>query len=67
MAEDLVSRPDGPAGNCALESMGTFGFAGGRGRVEINWGTEETWLDDKRYSGDRELANPGAVQMGPST
>ena len=47
--------------------MGTFGFAGGRGRVEINWGTEETWLDDKRYSGDRELANPGAVQMGPST
>jgi catalase-peroxidase len=59
------------AGNCALESMGfkTFGFGGGREDVwepaEINWGTEETWLADARYSGDRQLANPfGAVQMG---
>jgi catalase-peroxidase len=59
------------AGNCALESMGfkTFGFAGGRPDVwepeELYWGPEDTWLGDKRYSGDRELANPlGAVQMG---
>ena len=59
------------AGNCALESMGfrTFGFGGGREDVweptEVNWGTEETWLADARYSGDRQLANPlGAVQMG---
>ena len=60
------------AGNCALESMGfkTFGFAGGREDVwepqeEIYWGSEGTWLDDKRYSGDRELENPlAAVQMG---
>ena len=59
------------AGNCALESMGfqTFGFGGGRVDVwepeQINWGTEDTWLADERYSGDRELANPlGAVQMG---
>jgi len=60
------------AGNCALESMGleTFGFAGGRTDVwepdeSINWGPEDTWLGDQRYSGDRELAAPlGAVQMG---
>ena len=59
------------AGNCALESMGleTFGFGGGRADVwepeDVNWGSESTWLDDERYSGDRELANPlAAVQMG---
>ncbi|WP_373550013.1 catalase/peroxidase HPI [Haliscomenobacter sp.] len=60
------------AGNCALESMGfqTFGFAGGREDVwepqeEIYWGAEGKWLEDKRYSGDRELENPlAAVQMG---
>ncbi len=60
------------AGNVALESMGfkTFGFAGGREDVweseeSVYWGPEDKWLDDKRYSGERELANPfGAVQMG---
>lgn len=60
------------AGNCALESMGfkTFGFAGGREDVwepeeDIYWGSETKWLDDKRYSGDRDLENPlAAVQMG---
>ncbi|MFF8476443.1 catalase/peroxidase HPI [Streptomyces sp. NPDC015414] len=60
------------AGNVALESMGfeTFGFAGGREDVwepeeDVYWGPETTWLDDKRYTGDRELENPlGAVQMG---
>jgi len=60
------------AGNCALESMGfkTFGFAGGREDIweqedHIYWGSEKTWLDDKRYAGDRELENPlAAVQMG---
>jgi catalase-peroxidase len=59
-------------GNVALESMGfkTFGFAGGRPDIwepeeGIDWGQERQWLDDQRYSGDRELANPfGAVQMG---
>src|SRR5277367_5196585 len=60
------------AGNCALESMGfkTFGFGGGREDVwepeeDIYWGSEDTWLGDKRYSGDRQLENPlAAVQMG---
>ena len=59
-------------GNCALESMGfkTFGFSGGREDMwepeeDIYWGTEDTWLDDKRYTGDRQLENPlAAVQMG---
>jgi catalase-peroxidase len=59
-------------GNVALESMGfkTFGFGGGREDVwepeeDIDWGPEDSWLGDKRYSGDRELADPlGAVQMG---
>ena len=60
------------AGNCALDSMGfkTFGFAGGRVDIwepedDIYWGPEDTWLDDKRYTGERDLENPlGAVQMG---
>ncbi|MCG3153787.1 MAG: Catalase-peroxidase [bacterium] len=60
------------AGNVALESMGfkTFGFAGGRADAwepdeSVYWGAEGKWLEDKRYSGDRELANPlAAVQMG---
>ncbi|HEY5400317.1 MAG TPA: catalase/peroxidase HPI, partial [Trebonia sp.] len=59
-------------GNVALESMGfqTFGFAGGRPDVwepdeDVYWGPETTWLDDERYTGDRELEEPlGAVQMG---
>ena len=60
------------AGNVALESMGfkTFGFGGGRDDIwepekDIYWGSESEWLDDKRYTGDRELENPlAAVQMG---
>ncbi|WP_343116616.1 catalase/peroxidase HPI [Ostreiculturibacter nitratireducens] len=60
------------AGNCAIESMGgkTFGFAGGREDVwepeeDIYWGAEDSWLGDKRYSGERDLENPlAAVQMG---
>ena len=60
------------AGNVALESMGfkTFGFGGGRADVwepdeDVYWGAEDTWLGDKRYSGDRDLENPlAAVQMG---
>jgi catalase-peroxidase len=60
------------AGNCALESMDfkTFGFGGGREDVwepeqDIFWGSENEWLGDERYSGDRNLENPlGAVQMG---
>ena len=60
------------AGNRALETMGfkTYGFGGGREDIwaadeDIYWGPERIWLDDERYSGDRELANPlGAVQMG---
>ena len=59
-------------GNVALESMGfkTFGFAGGREDIwepeeDIYWGPEGEWLDDKRYSGNRELEEPlAAVQMG---
>jgi catalase-peroxidase len=59
-------------GNVALESMGfkTFGFGGGRADIwepeeDIYWGPEGKWLDDQRYTGDRELENPlAAVQMG---
>ena len=59
-------------GNVALETMGfkTFGFAGGRPDtwepdLDVYWGRETTWLDDKRYAGDRQLENPlAAVQMG---
>ncbi len=59
-------------GNVALESMGfkTFGFGGGRKDIwepeeEIYWGPEGKWLEDERYSGDRQLDNPlAAVQMG---
>ena len=60
------------AGNVALESMGfkTFGFAGGREDIwepekDIYWGSEGKWLEDNRYSGERDLENPlAAVQMG---
>ena len=60
------------AGNCALESMGfrTFGFGGGREDVwkpeeDISWGSENEWLGDNRYSGERDLETPlAAVQMG---
>ena len=60
------------AGNVALESMGfkTFGFGGGREDVwepeqDVYWGAESVWLDDKRYSGERDLEDPlAAVQMG---
>ena len=59
-------------GNRALETMGlkTFGFGGGRADIwapenDVYWGPERVWLEDQRYSGDRELAGPlGAVQMG---
>jgi catalase-peroxidase len=60
------------AGNVALESMGfkTFGFGGGRADTwepeqSVSWGAEDSWLGDKRYSGDRQLeGHLGAVQMG---
>ncbi|MFE0522308.1 catalase/peroxidase HPI [Streptomyces sp. NPDC058954] len=60
------------AGNVALETMGfeTFGFGGGRADVweaedDVYWGPEKVWLDDQRYTGDRDLESPlGAVQMG---
>ena len=60
------------AGNCALDSMGlkSFGFGGGRvdtweAQEDIYWGPEKEWLDDRRYTGERDLENPlAAVQMG---
>jgi len=59
-------------GNCALESMGfkTFGFGGGRTDVyepdeSVYWGSETTWLDDKRHGTQADFENPlAAVQMG---
>ena len=60
------------SGNVALEIMGfrTFGFGGGRIDVyepdqSVYWGPEGEWLEDKRYTGDRDLEKPlAAVQMG---
>ncbi|MBH19922.1 MAG: catalase/peroxidase HPI [Crocinitomicaceae bacterium] len=60
------------AGNVALESMGfkTIGFAGGRTDVwepqsNVYWGAEKKFLDDERYTEERELEQPlAAVQMG---
>jgi len=60
------------AGNVALEDMGfrTAGFAFGREdrwepEEDVYWGPEQEWLDDKRYTGERDLENPlAAVQMG---
>jgi len=60
------------AGNVAFESMGfeTIGFSGGREDVwepqnNVYWGSEDEWLEDGRYTGDRELETPlAAVQMG---
>lgn len=67
-----MGRPHDSCGNVALETMGfkTFGFGGGREDVwepdqDVYWGSEDIWLDDKRYSGERDLENPlAAVQMG---
>jgi len=53
-----------------IDGLKTFGFGGGRADVwepeeDVYWGSENKWLDDKRYSGDRDLENPlAAVQMG---
>ena len=59
-------------GNVALESMGfkTFGFGFGRPDIwepeEILFGEEDEWMGtNKRYSGERTLAEPyGATTMG---
>ncbi len=60
------------AGNVAIESMGgrTFGYSGGREDIwspeeDIYWGKETEWLENNRYTGERNLENPlAAVQMG---
>ena len=60
------------AGNVGMETMGfkSFGFGFGRSDTwepeeDVYWGVEDVWLDDKRYTGDRDLENPlAAVQMG---
>jgi catalase-peroxidase len=58
-------------GNVSMEAMGfqTFGFAGGRSDDwepdVVYWGPEKKFLDDQRYSGERQLKKPlAAVQMG---
>ncbi len=59
------------AGTMAIEDMGlpSYGYSGGRADVYepdmTYWGSEQEWLADNRYTGDRELENPlAAVQMG---
>ena len=60
------------AGTVGMETMGfkSFGFGFGRADTwepeeDVYWGVEDVWLDDKRYTGDRDLENPlAAVQMG---
>ncbi|MFO1490934.1 MAG: peroxidase family protein [Kiritimatiellia bacterium] len=61
------------AGNVALETMGfkTFGFAGGREDVwepdqDVYWGNEKKWLDDKRYSGERDRESARGRADGPN-
>jgi catalase-peroxidase len=71
--EDFLGRPHDPGRHVALETMGfkTFGFAGGRPDTwepdhDVDFGAEAAWMGtDKRYSGERELANQyGATTMG---
>ncbi len=61
------------AGNVAIEDMGGPNHGTALGRVDIwhpekdiYWGSEDTWLGDKRYGATRQdLENPlAAVQMG---
>ena len=67
-----MGRPHNPRGQRRAGIDGVQDLWVWRGRPDawepdqdVYWGSEDKWLEDERYSGDRDLETPlAAVQMG---